>query len=508
MNAEATERTQMPPFREWFGHWCPAARAHLGCASGIYQHDFTSSFFRFGTKDTDKLSPSGITDAFGQRVVLYHVFDAQILHRDNPVCIDEAAGHLVVEVPPSISDPFMVLSHQLSCFATAVAALLSPGEPLLCPGQGLLGLSEIAGVGDVVFVAGGGEGLQSHINADFSIAGRQGVGLHHTGEHGVPPATVLLQGECLRLPFQGTMQFDLYSTDTRQSDLAAGDIQCQTMFPQLGIGEAIIAVATLEAGITGLVASLDTAEEGFECSTQAIQNILEDLGMDFAILWPDFLDRGELSALTDIGDGDSLHSPGISALLKASVVKFSDSLQGPGQALRLTAGGIESILKCLSHLSALLLLNIVVDNCCRDIPCRATIIRMSPQSWQFSQDWKLLPQDPRTLAFDGADDFVDRLPGITSEEEMNMVWLNIQRDNLPTPLQHSLVYDLLKPGNNISLENSLAPFGAPDQVIDHQMGMMAVNARLHMYKSIILSKESQCAFTTWLKPDALGAGVL
>lgn len=506
MNAEATTRAQVPPLREGFGHPCPAARTYLGCAAGVHQHHLTPSLCRFSLKDADELSPSGIADAFGQVAVSDHTPNMQTLYGDESVCIDQSPSCLMVEVPALVFDFLVMTSYQAGRLTAALSAFLSPGEPSLGSGQGLLGFPEPAGIINMLTIAGNSEGLQAYIYTRLSITRGQGAGFYYTGKDGIPAAVFPLQGQGLGLTLQGAVEFELDSPDTRQAEFTRRQFYRQAMSPQLRISETIVALLTLEPGIASFHPLPGPAVEALECPVQTVKNILENLGVDFGVFRPSFFDFGKLGALLNIGDRHSPHVPSVPALLESGVVEFSCPFQSPGQTLTLFSGGIQAVAKGPSHLFALLLLNIVVDSCRRDVAHSAAIIRMCPQRGQLSQGWELLPQQPGTPPLDSPDGFVDRQASVAPDKETQMVRLYLQGNNFPPQLGNDLLDYLAQTLHNVSQEDSLAPLWAPHQMIDYQMGLMPVNPGLHMYKSITLSTESQGAFTTWLKPGALGPG--
>ena len=63
-------------------------------------------------------------------------------------------------------------------------------------------------------------------------------------------------------------------------------------------------------------------EEGFECLVDAMQDILQDLGVEGFIFWSDLFDADKLSTLLRQGDGLATHPIGVFALLQCSVVQL------------------------------------------------------------------------------------------------------------------------------------------------------------------------------------------
>ena len=64
----------------------------------------------------DKLTPSDITDSFGQTVVFDHVLDGQTLHADHLVFVDDACREFVLVVSPTVIDTGMNTGDLTTCF--------------------------------------------------------------------------------------------------------------------------------------------------------------------------------------------------------------------------------------------------------------------------------------------------------------------------------------------------------------------------------------------------------
>jgi hypothetical protein len=64
------------------------------------------------------------------------------------------------------------------------------------------------------------------------------------------------------------------------------------MVTHLGVGEAIVPLLALEAGVSWFLAILHAAEERLLRLVQPVQHILQDVRVDVAVLWSHFLDVG------------------------------------------------------------------------------------------------------------------------------------------------------------------------------------------------------------------------
>jgi hypothetical protein len=103
----------------------------------------------------------------------------------------------------------------------------------------------------------------------------------------------------------------------------------------LGIGERVVAVPSLEAGIARLLAGLEAAEERRKSSIQAFEHILQDLGMDLSVLRADGLHLAQFPRLLLVAHRDPTPLPGRLALLQGGVVEATAAPQDSLQHLRL-----------------------------------------------------------------------------------------------------------------------------------------------------------------------------
>src|SRR3979409_2259340 len=83
----------------------------------------------------------------------------------------------------------------------------------------------------------------------------------------------------------------------------------------LGIGEAIIAIISLEAWEACSVALFAPLEEGLERFVHPLQRVLEHLRIDLFVLRTKLFDLGQLSRLHLIGDTDTTHMPSFASFL-------------------------------------------------------------------------------------------------------------------------------------------------------------------------------------------------
>ena len=151
-------------------------------------------------------------------------------------------------------------------------------------------------------------------------------------------ARLILDGTGFNRAFDLPMEPDLDRADFRKAEPAIVGQGIAT----LGIGEGIVAVASLEAGIARLLAILHAAEEVFKRPIQAQEHILKHLAVNILVLWPDFcLDLRQIALLLVVADRLAHYAIGISPFGKRGVVEFPAAHQRPEEFLLLVLRWIE-----------------------------------------------------------------------------------------------------------------------------------------------------------------------
>jgi hypothetical protein len=92
---------------------------------------------------------------------------------------------------------------------------------------------------------------------------------------------------------------------------------------ELRVGEAVIAIATMEAWIARLIASTDALEKRLEGAINPQYDILQHLGVDLRILRHCLLNTWQFGLLLVIRDGDATRAPGCSTLANGGVVHMA-----------------------------------------------------------------------------------------------------------------------------------------------------------------------------------------
>lgn len=116
-----------------------------------------------------------------------------------------------------------------------------------------------------------------------------------------------------------------------------------------------------------------------------------------------------------------------------------------------------------------LLLDIFLNSFRADISCCAVEGRSCPQRRHSLQMWEFLPQMMRGPSFDQSSHVSRKRLRITSDEQMNMIWLNCQVQNLPSILIYYFFSDLFQAVTNWTYQDFPAALGTPNNVVDDQM---------------------------------------
>src|SRR5262245_59957157 len=95
------------------------------------------------------------------------------------------------------------------------------------------------------------------------------------------------------------------------------------MLAYLRVSEAVVAVASMIAGVIRRFARRNTAEERLEGPIYPQYHILQDLAVHICVLRHGLLDVWQFRLLLIIGDGDTALVPGFPALLNGGVIDIA-----------------------------------------------------------------------------------------------------------------------------------------------------------------------------------------
>ena len=270
------------------------------------------SFFRFRNKCSEKCAPGCVCYRFVQsslaacpvghilsrRFIQFglgpfdHVAHDQGLDGDQPQAPDQLAGLLLNEVLAPPSDALMDSCDDLPPLASFWGTLLRFGEITLRFRQLLFFFPEKPGDGNLFPSGEEGKGLESHIDAHMLIRWGQYVWIDLIAREAYKPLARRVSHDAARFDdaFHGPVLDHLEMPDLGKGELALF-VDAET---RLRVGEGSVAEPGFIARVAGRLASFHAQEEGLEGFVDAMQDILQDLGVDGFIFWPDLFDGGKL----------------------------------------------------------------------------------------------------------------------------------------------------------------------------------------------------------------------
>ena len=144
----------------------------------------------------DKLTPSDITDGFGQTVILDHVLDGQTLDANHLVFVDDACRKLVLVVAATVVDTGMNTGNLASGFLLVVSTFFLLGMPTLGFGQSLLIMGIELGVPDSLTCGEDHHRFEAQVQTDLGLCGWKRFDLlFHKHRDKVAIGTVLGDGD-------------------------------------------------------------------------------------------------------------------------------------------------------------------------------------------------------------------------------------------------------------------------------------------------------------------------
>src|SRR5260221_3529374 len=273
------------------------------------------------SEDGQERAPPGIGDALRQGVVLDHGADPQVFMVDHVVLLDELAGFLVVEVAPLVAHVLVGLGEQHHRLAPAVTALLPSADSPLGTPQIQLRHAEDARGGDRAAIRQGREGLQAEGNSGLLTRERQGLDRHlRAGEADVPAVGLTGERDRLGRARDRTGPMHAEAPDLGQDQGAVIELSAVAIRLE---GEAVEAVAALEAGEAGFLAALHPAKERLIGLIQPGEHILQHVAIDGHIFGKLGADGREFGFLLVAREGDAPLPVQADALLHGGVVELA-----------------------------------------------------------------------------------------------------------------------------------------------------------------------------------------
>src|SRR5215469_12010242 len=300
---QTTGGTDMGAYGETLLYACPTAATILAGVRGWDGHDSTAGAFCLAFENLAEAIPPSIVDrlveaslltgtviqiatvAIGLRLrTTAHIGYLQVFQIDHVVLSYQIQRGLVMEVSPLPLYLLMLPSTLLRRLAPVLTALLSARHAPLRFLQFPFGTAIMTGILYNVSCRSDEKHLQPNVDTGLPITwGQRLCGHIRTRDAGVPSIRLSDKGNCLGRTLQRPMAAEVNAANLGEVQDLAID-RGAAMLTHLRIGERVVSVPALEAGIAGLLAILDTAEEGSKGFIQPMQDILQHLGIDAVIL--------------------------------------------------------------------------------------------------------------------------------------------------------------------------------------------------------------------------------
>ncbi len=242
------------------------------------------SFFRFGGQAIKELRPCRVTDAFRKTMMVNHAIDVQVLHTNHAESVYDLARRLMCEIIPTEGNPLMNACNHLPMLLALGCPFRQFGVLSLSRCQRLFFLTKEPGIRNFRFIRQHGKRLESHINPNGGINGRQAERFALNRKAHVPlPCPALVNGTRFETSLEGPMidHLDRANLGKRHA------VIMRDGKATLGEAETIVAVTPTEPGISRSFylpprqgARFHTAKERFEGQINPNGDVLQGLGMD------------------------------------------------------------------------------------------------------------------------------------------------------------------------------------------------------------------------------------
>jgi hypothetical protein len=289
-----------------------------------------------------------------------HTIHVQVFNADDTETVDDLPGFLVSEVVTTELDTLVDTRHNLTMFPPLGRTFGKFAMLALDFRQGLLFLTEKAGIGNLFTGGEGGKGFESYVNSDlgrhcgqafrFALARETHVPLagrtasNGTGFHLAQDLTVIDHLDTANLgESHAVIRLPLPADNMRETKATLRE------------GEAIVAVSPTKTGKARIFISFASSEKSFEGQVNTNGDILQDLGVDTfkggAFLFQERI--GRLLLITR--ETFSCVRVSMLALLQQMVIQPTTLIKGLVELVNLLPGGIDAILKHFTHVHILCL---------------------------------------------------------------------------------------------------------------------------------------------------------
>jgi hypothetical protein len=412
-----------------------------------------------------ELTPSHITNRFGETVVGNHVLDRQALNTHHLVFVDDACTEFVLVVPPSISNLGVYLSNLEPCLGSILGAFLLLGKLTLGFCQFLLIFSKIAGIAYALTSRKSHHRLDTQVKPDHIGGDRQRLDvLGHQDRDEVAIGTIFGDGDTAWLaPFgkravEADIQRYLYLGKRENLPVPREGIG--------GIGSRLVMAFLFESRVVS-----SSFKEVHKGAIKMAKGLLKGNRRNLCQPGIVLLESGQHSRKIVVVEALSMLEIGGLTSRETPVVDEAAASERLSKILLLLIGRIEAILvgtlRLLAHsLLPFLVLNILFDDRERRSANGTDKIAVCPERRKSPlQGWKLLPQVATTPTLDGAYQPVNTELWITLDQQMHVIRLDIQAQDLCLMRDADLTDDLLQTSGYLLNEHLAPVLGTPHHMV-------------------------------------------
>jgi hypothetical protein len=403
-----------------------AATTAPGCAGRVHSKEVAPGTFSLVRNLVDEHAPSGICYGLGKKPASQSL-NVQILNCNRAEVGNDSLTNLVMKIRSLVANVCLSALQKLHGLTSAMRALLPSRNFALAGSETCLRLTIPARILNLAAITQRREVSQANVDTDTRGDFGQRSGLAFDGKANVPFATLALDGDSLDLSLNRTVQLDLDQSNTLHSQLAG--IEQPTASAVTRKRDAIEAPMRLETREPCCRFALHASKERLESLIDSAQHILTS----GEIRQREIASRSnlfQLICLRVVVDRLTIQSPRIAALLQTTVVKSARLAQLTVKRASLSTCRIHSVLERKTHLSALLIGDVLLHGSLGNVADAADVVASRPQTGKpLSEINKFLPQHPRRESFELSRDVRRCFSWIAFNEQVNVIGHDLHRVN-------------------------------------------------------------------------------
>lgn len=333
-----------------------ALAAQFTCVARIHFHDFASSLFRFDVQPVKEVSPRNIVNRFC-KWSSGKTTDRQALYEDYAVRCDERSRDTEMVFSTKIRDTSMLTCENASRSCSSFASFFSSHNSSLSTFGFYPRVFEYARVFEDFSVTRCSERGESEIDSDIvpRLLSRSGRNVD-AEKRDVPAPALVSDAQTLRRAADRSVQFQLDLADDRQSNAFAASYDERRCFAASTIQPTEIVyeqrcetLATLEARVAGDLSGFHATKEVLERFVEAAERAAQDDSRNCSDVGSCFSNSRQLAKLHELGEPDTLFSPGITSFLQPGVVQFACPFQPLEQDAFLSARRVQPVAEGANH---------------------------------------------------------------------------------------------------------------------------------------------------------------